>query len=133
MVVMVQPTHHWKSDHLVAYILSTRNQSALYRDLLLDALMRPCLVKVPHIRLEDTLKLLLLQDQQMIEAFLSDAPQETLTKGIGSWSMIGRFEDLDTANFRHPSKARPKFVVVISYQIRGRMSIRGGFSKLLCQ
>jgi len=65
----------------------------------------------------------------MIEAFLSDAPGERLTKGIGAFGMIGRFEELDTAYFRHPSQARPKFVVVISSQILGRVSIRGGFSK----
>jgi hypothetical protein len=38
VVVMVQLTHDRKSDHLVACILSARNRSALYRDLLPNAL-----------------------------------------------------------------------------------------------
>jgi hypothetical protein len=93
--------------------------------------MGSCLVEVNHIRLEVTLKLLLLQNQQMIQAFLSDAPQETLTDGIGSWRVNRRFEQLDTARFRHSSKARPKFAVVIPDQILWRLSIWGGFSQLL--
>jgi hypothetical protein len=31
LVVMVQPTHDWKSDHLVPCILRGRNRSALFR------------------------------------------------------------------------------------------------------
>ena len=68
----------------------------------------------------------------MIEAFLSHAPQEALTDGIGSWSMNRRFEQLDAARFRHPSKAGPKFAIVITNQILGRLPIRGGFPQLLC-
>jgi hypothetical protein len=41
VVVVVQPTHDRTSDHLVACILSARNRSALFRDLLLDPLMPP--------------------------------------------------------------------------------------------
>ena len=93
--------------------------------------MGSCLVEVNHIRLEVTLKLLLLQNQQMIQAFLSDAPQETLTDGIGSWRVNRRFEQLDTARFRHSSKARPKFAVVITDQILRCWPIRSRLSQLL--
>src|SRR6266566_543122 len=41
VVVMVQPTHDWKSDHFAPCILRGRNRAAILRDLLLDALMRP--------------------------------------------------------------------------------------------
>ena len=91
--------------------------------------MGSCLVEVNHIRLEVTLKLLLLQDQQMVQAFLSDAPQEALADAIGSWGMNRRFEDLDRARFRHTSKARPKLPVVITHEILGCLSIGRGFSQ----
>ena len=72
-----------------------------------------------------------MQNQQVIEAFLTHAPQEALTDGIGSRGMNRRFEDLDRARFRHTSKARPKFAIVIPNQILGSLSIGGGFSQLL--
>ena len=93
--------------------------------------MRSCLVEVPHIRIEDTLELPLMKDQQMVQAFLSDASQEALADGIGSWGMNRRFEDLDRARFRHTSKARSKLAVVITNQVLGCEPIRGRFSQLL--
>lgn len=64
-VIMVQPTHHRKSDHLVACILRERNQSALFRDLLPNPLMGSCSVEVHDIRIQDPLELLFLKNQQM--------------------------------------------------------------------
>src|SRR5207248_4858360 len=116
-VVMVQPTHDGKSDHLVSCILRGGNQSALYRDLLPNPLMRSCLVEVDHIGIEHALELPLMQNQQVIEAFLPHAPQEALTDGIGSGCMNLRFEDLDRACFRNTSKARPKLAIIITNQI----------------
>ena len=75
--------------------------------------------------------LLLAVDQQVVQAFLSDAPHIALADGIGSGCMNRRCKDLDTARFRHPSKARPKFAIVIANQIPRRLPIRGGFAQLL--
>ena len=63
LVVVVQPAHDRKGNHLVARILRRRNRSAPFRNLLLDALMRPCLIKVRHISIEHAVELFLLQDQ----------------------------------------------------------------------
>jgi hypothetical protein len=52
VVVVVQPTHDQTSDHLIPCILSARNRSATFRDLLLDALMGSCLVEIGHIAIE---------------------------------------------------------------------------------
>jgi hypothetical protein len=54
--------------------------------------------------LSTRLVLLLLKDQQVVQAFLPHAPQEPLTDRIGSGSLIGGFENLDTCAgyFRHP-------------------------------
>jgi hypothetical protein len=131
MVVMVESTHDRKSDDLVAYNLRRRNRPEPFRNLLLDPLMRSCLVEVGHIGIEHALELLLLNNQQMIQAFLSDAPQEALTDRIGSGRMNRRFQDLDAAGCGHTSEARPKFGIVIPNQVLWRLSIRGGFSQLL--
>lgn len=50
--------------------------------------LRPCLVEVRHIGIEDALKLLLMQDEQVIEALTSHTAQEALTDVIGAWSVI---------------------------------------------
>jgi hypothetical protein len=131
LIVMVQPTHDRKSYHLVPCILSARNRSALFRYLLRNALMGPCPVEVGHIGIEHALELLLAVNHQVVQAFLSDAPHEAFADGIGSGFMNRRFEDLNRTGCRHTSKARPKFVVVISDQIFRCLSIRRGFSQLL--
>jgi hypothetical protein len=68
----------------------------------------------------------------VVQAFLPDTPQEALTDRIASGSMNRRFEHLNRTSGRHTSKARPKFAIVITDQIFRRLSIGGGFSKLLC-
>ena len=71
--------------------------------------MRPCLIEVGHILIQNALELPLLQDQQVIQAFLTNTSQEAFTDGIGSGSMNGGFEQLDATGRRHTSEARPKF------------------------
>jgi hypothetical protein len=65
----------------------------------------------------------------MVETFLPYAPQEPFTDGIGSWRVNMRFKDLDTARFRHTSKARPKLAIMITNQILRCLPKRGGFSQ----
>ena len=59
----------WRSSVAVAAERSRRHRE--FWNLLLDALMRSCLVEVRHILIEDALELLLVKDQQVVEAFLS--------------------------------------------------------------
>ena len=120
---MVQPTHDRTSDHLVPCILSGKARAALFRELLPNAWMRSCLVEVNHIGIEHALELPLMQNQQMIEAFLPHAPQEALTDRIGSWRVIGGCENLDATGPRHTSEAGPKFGIVITNEILRCLSI----------
>jgi hypothetical protein len=133
LIVMVQPSHDRKSDHFVPCILSARNRSALFRDLLCNALMGSCPVEVGHIGIEHALELLLAVDHQVVQAFLSDAPHEAFAGRISSGCMDRRFEYLNRTRARHMSKARPIFVIVISNQIFRCLSIRRSFSQLLCR
>ncbi len=84
--------------------------------------MRSCLVEVGDIAMEHALELLLAEDQQVVQAFLSDAPQIAFADGIGSWCMNGDFEHLNPTGGRHASKARPKLAIVITNQILGPVS-----------
>ena len=94
-------------------------------------LMRSSPIEVGDIAIEHALELFLLNNQQMIQACLSDAPGEALADRIGAWSVRRRFENLDTTSPCHPSKAGPKFAVVITNQVLWCLPIRGGFSQLL--
>jgi len=100
-------------------------------DLLCHPLMRPCLVEIGDVRLEDALELLLLKDQQVVQTCLPHTPQKTLADGIGSWGMNGGFEHTDATRGRHAGKARPEFAVVITKQILRCLPIGRRFPKLL--
>src|SRR5689334_417226 len=68
----------------------------------------------------------------MVEAFLSHTSQEALADGIGTGCMNRRLEQFDAAGCRHPSKARPKFAVVITNEIFRCLPIGDCVSERLC-
>src|SRR6266699_6948289 len=79
-LVMVQTSEDRNGNHPGSFVLSGTRRSRAFGNLLLNALMGSGLVEVGHIVIEDALKLPLMKDQQMVEAFLPYAPQETFTK-----------------------------------------------------
>src|SRR5258706_11751843 len=121
---MVEPAQYRNSHHLVRCTMRGERRSLRFRKLLLDALMRSCVVEVRSIPIEYALELLLAEDQQMVEAFLSHTPHEAFADGIGTRCMIGGFQNLNRTRCRHSSKAGPKFAIVITKQIRWRLPIR---------
>jgi len=93
--------------------------------------MRSCLVEVRYICIEDALELLLVEDQQVVEAFLPHTPQEAFAERIGSWRMKGRLENLESTRCRYPSKTWSKFAIIITNQILRCLPVRSGFSEVL--
>jgi len=65
------------------------------------------------------LVLLLAEDEEMVQAFLSDTPGEAFADGIGAFRMNRRFEHLNATRGRHTSKAWPTFAIVITHLIFG--------------
>jgi hypothetical protein len=51
--------------------------------------MRPGSVEVVHIRVEHAVELLLMQDEQMIEALTPYTAEESLTDSIRAWGCTG--------------------------------------------
>ena len=64
----------------------------------MNALMRSCFIEVGHIRFEDTVELLLMEDKHVVQALSSHTAQKTFTGGIRSRRMRRRCEDLDAAH-----------------------------------
>jgi len=131
VVVMVESTHHWKSDHLLACVMRGKSRSARFWYLLPNPLMRPCLVKVRHIRLEHALELSLLQKRQVVQAFLPYTSQKAGSDGVCSWRVNRRFEQLDATGRRHLAETGSKFAVVITNQVLRHLAIRSRFPELL--
>ena len=104
----------------------------LLRNLLPDALMRPGSVEVEHIRHEHMVELLLMQDEQMIEALTPYTAKEPLTDGIRAWGVIRSFKNLNVTCLRNTSEAHPKLAVVITDKLLRPHTKGGGFPKLLC-
>jgi hypothetical protein len=57
--------------------------------LLSDALMRPGSIEIFDIGMQDTIQLLLLEDEQVIKTLSSHAAQKPFADCIGSWRMGG--------------------------------------------
>ena len=125
-IVMVEPAQDREGEDLPACGIWWPWLSWWLRNLL-DALMRPGLVEVVHKRAQHPVELLLMEDKQMIEAFPSHAAQEAFTDGIGSWSVIGGFENLNVTGFRNPRKAHPKLAIIIPDEVLRSHAKGGGF------
>jgi hypothetical protein len=112
-------------------MLRGTRRSTLFRDLLPNTLMGSCPVEVRHIRIEDALELLLVEDEQLIKAFLPHTPGEAFADRVGSGSMIWRFKNLNSTRCRHTSETGTKFAIVITHQIPRCLPIWGGFPEVL--
>jgi len=77
---------------------------------LLDPLMWLCPVEVHHVLIEHALELLLAEDQQVVQAFLSVAPQIAFADRIGAWCMIRSFENLNRTCCRFTSEEGPNLL-----------------------
>jgi hypothetical protein len=91
--------------------------------------LRSGLIEVLDIGTQDTMQLLLLQDEQVIETLATHAAQKTFTDGIGAFRVIGRFQDLDAAGLGNPGESHPKLAIVISDEILRPHTKGRGFAK----
>ena len=94
--------------------------------------LRPGLVEILDIGTQDTMQLLLLQDEQVIQTLATHAAKEAFTDGIGPWCVIRRFEYLDAATCSHTRETGSELVITIANEILRSLSIRGYLSQLLC-
>jgi hypothetical protein len=64
-----------------------------------------CPIEIRHILLEHMLELPFLEDQEVIQAFATNAAEKPLTGGIRSWSSVRCSEQLDSGRCCHTRKA----------------------------
>ena len=73
--------------------------------------------------MKDTVQLLLLQDEQVIETLSSYTSQKAFTDRIGPWCVIRRDEHLDAARVCDSSETGSKLAVMITDEILWRLPI----------
>ncbi len=61
--------------------------------------MKSCQIKIVDVGTQDPMQLLLMEDQQVVQALSSDTAQKAFTDGIGSWCVIRSCEHLDAARY----------------------------------
>ncbi len=128
----MQPTQDWQGEDL-GIISMWRNRPTIpFWNLLLNALMWPRLIEVLDISTQDTLQLLLLEDEQVIQTLASHTAQKAFTDGIGSRGVIRRFENLDTAGCGHARETGSKLAITITDEIPRSLSKGSRFPQLLC-
>src|SRR5258708_28920115 len=93
--------------------------------------MRSSMIEVHHVCLEETIELLLMQDQEMIRAFSPHAPKKAFTDGIRSRSSVRRSKHFDATRGSHARKTRLEFAVIIPNQLSWFFSIQSRFSQFL--
>jgi hypothetical protein len=128
----MQSTQDWQGEDLSINSMWRDRPTIPLWNLLPDALMRSCLVEVRHIGIEDTLELLLLQDEQVIQTLSPHTAQKALTDGIGAFRVIRCFQYLDAAGCCHARETRSKLTVTITNEILRPLSIGSRFPQLLC-
>jgi hypothetical protein len=128
---VVQSTQDWQSEDLAIISMGRDRQTIPFWDLLFNTLMWPGLIEVLDIGMKDTLQLLLLQDEQVIETLATHTAQKPFTDGIGARSVRGCFQDLNAAGGGHSSKTGTKLAITIPIEILRPSSIGSRFPKLL--
>lgn len=93
--------------------------------------MRSSLVKVHDIRFEKAVKLLLLEDQEVIQAFSPHTSQKAFTDCICARRSVRCSKHLDATRFCHARKILPECAIIIPDQICGYVPIRRGLAQLL--
>jgi hypothetical protein len=88
-------------------------------------------LRVAYISVEYPLKLLLMQDGQMIETLTPYTAKEPLTDGIRAWGVIRSFGNFNATRLHNTSEAHPKLALVIMDKVLRPHTKGGGFANLL--
>ena len=101
------------------------------RNLLADALVRPCVVEVGAVAPEDKPEVILAADDHVVEALGAHASQEALAERVRVRCSDGRTENLDPGPLRHVVESRAELVVVVADQETRAFTPRRRLTELL--
>src|SRR5258708_979283 len=93
--------------------------------------MRPGLIEVLDLGMKDTVQLLLLEDEQVIETLSPHTQEKPFTDRIGAFRMVRRGEHLDAAGCGHARETGSKLVITITNEIVRRLPIGSRLPQVL--
>lgn len=128
----MESTQDREGEDLATLVIRRNRLTRVFWDVLFDALMRSGLIEVLDRGLKDTIQLLLLADEKVIETLSPHAQEKPFTNRSGPRPMVGRFEYLDAAGCCHASETGSTRAITITHEIVRRLSIGGCLWKLLC-
>ena len=89
------------------------------------------LIERDNILVEKPGELLLLEDQEMIQAFSPHASQKAFAESIGLRRPVRRSKHLDATCCRYARKTRPEFAIIIPNQVSRPFSKRSCLPQVL--
>jgi len=89
----------------------------------------PGSIEIVDIGMKDTVHLLLVKNEQMIQTLSTHTAQKPFTDRIGAFRVIGCFQDLDAAGCGHASETGSELVITITDEIPRTHTKGGGFPK----
>jgi hypothetical protein len=101
------------------------------RDMLVDALVWSGMVEIGLILLHGPIELLLVQDEEEVEAFTPHTAQKTLANSVGLGGLIRCGQDFDAGPFGDPVEGVAELVVVVANQEAWPLAKGSSFSQLL--
>jgi hypothetical protein len=104
----------------------------LARDALLDALVRAGVIEVGDVFLDDAMKMALAEDEEVVEAFSAETPQESLADGVGLWRPDWRPQDFDMRLLSDPVEGGPVLGVIVTNEESRRFPQWCSIAELLC-
>ena len=107
-----------------------------HRTLLVNALVRSCVVVILDVRRQNSIQVTLVEDQDSIEALLSDRPDPTLGKRICIWRPHWRSDDCDILRPEDRVERHRKLGVAVmdqeSHRQRAILDLPAQLPRLLC-
>jgi hypothetical protein len=120
---VVESTQDGEGEDLATIVIWWTRLTILFWKLLSDALMRPDSIEGLDRGMKDTIQLLLLKEEQVIETLSSYPSQIAFTERISPWCVIRRGEHLDAARVCDSSKTGSKRAVMITDELLRRLPI----------
>jgi len=90
------------------------------------------MIKIRDILSNDTMKMVLTQNKDVIQTFAPHTVNEPLADGVGSRCFHRGLEHLNLTVLGHSGEAPSILVVIVSDQKAWTLGIGGGFPNLLC-
>src|SRR5258708_31289876 len=123
-IVVVQSAQNRRGDNQFIPTIQRNTADFCFRDLLLDTLVWSCSIEILGIGMKHTMQLLLIENEEVIEALSPNTAQKAFADRIGSLRPIGGFQDLNASCCCNARETGSKLAIMIADEILRSLAIR---------